>query len=173
MAILNFEFKAKTARLSELETLLQSFHPRYVGVDEQKDIYFTVPYGRLKLREGNIENALIHYHRTNIAGAKPSHVLLYQHQPDDTLKQLLTAALGIKIIVEKKRKIYFISNVKFHFDEVNGLGTFVEVEAIDNDGSIGIAKLTEQCRHYARLFGIQEEDYIGLSYSDLLLQKMA
>jgi len=167
---LNFEFKAIAASLSELENLLLSLNPLFVGLDHQVDTYFNVPNGRLKLREGNIEHALIHYTRSNISGAKQSDVLLYQHQPDASLKQILTTALGVKTVVDKKRKIYFIENVKFHFDDVEQLGTFVEVEAIDKDGSIGIDTLKEQCRKYAQLFGIQEKDFVAQSYSDLLLQ---
>jgi adenylate cyclase, class 2 len=169
----NFEFKAGTPNLQHLEALLQALSPEYIGQDNQTDTYFNVPAGRLKLREGNIENALIHYNRSNIAGAKQSDVLLYQHRPDPSLKQILTTALGVKIIVAKKRRIYFIDNVKFHFDEVQQLGTFVEVEAIDKDGSIGIDKLKEQCQYYATLFGIEEKQYIADSYSDMLLAKMA
>jgi len=142
-----------------------------MGIDQQTDTYFNVANGRMKLREGNIENALIHYKRSNHATAKQSDVILYQHKPDILLKQLLTAALGIKTIVQKKRKIYFIDNVKFHFDEVEGLGTFIEVEAIDKDGSIGIEQLKAQCSFYAQLFGLKEEDYIAGSYSDMLLEK--
>lgn len=173
MTRLNFEFKAISDSISNLEALLQPLHPQFIGVDQQKDTYFNVPNGRLKLREGNIENALIHYQRTNVSGAKQSDVLLYQHQPDPSLKHILIAALGIKIVVDKKRRIYFVDNVKFHFDEVADLGTFVEVEAIDKDGTIGIERLKEQCREYAHLFSIKEEDYVALSYSDLMIQKQA
>jgi predicted adenylyl cyclase CyaB len=167
----NFEFKAKAADLNELEKRLQQKNPLFIGEDHQKDTYFQVPNGRLKLREGNIENALIHYERQNTANAKLSSVILYQHQPDASLKQILETALGVKVVVDKRRKIYFIDNVKFHFDQVEGLGSFVEVEAIDKDGSIGLEKLQEQCHQYGQLFGIQDEDYISLSYSDLLLAK--
>lgn len=167
----NFEFKARYTDLQKAEAALLEQHPLFIGEDHQTDVYFNVPKGRMKLREGNIENALIHYHRTNSASAKLSDVLLYQHKPDAALKQILTAALGIKTIIQKKRKIYFIDNVKFHFDEVNGLGTFIEVEAIDKDGSIGIERLKEQCSYYAKLFGLKEEDYLSGSYSDMLLEK--
>ena len=166
---LNFEFKARTAVLPELENRLRTLNPQYIGEDHQRDTYFHVAYGRMKLREGNIENTLIHYHRTNTAAAKQSDVLLYHHQPDAALKAVLTTALGVKVVVAKRRRIYFIDNVKFHFDAVEGLGTFVEVEAIDRDGSIGLATLQEQCRKYAALFGITQEDYVAESYSDLLL----
>ena len=171
MPILNIEFKAKTNNLAALEALLQDHSPLFIGEDHQVDTYFNVAVGRLKLREGNIENALIHYEREDFAGAKSSHVLLYQHQPDKTLKEILIKTLGIKAVVDKSRKIYFIENVKFHFDTVAGLGTFIEVEAIDKDGNIGREKLQAQCDVYATLFGIAPEDYCSLSYSDMILQQ--
>ena len=75
-------------------------------------------------------------------------------------------------MVDKKRKIYFINNVKFHFDTVQGLGTFVEVEAIDKDGNIGKEKLQAQCDEYAALFKIDAGDFCALSYSDMILQNI-
>ena len=114
---------------------------------------------------------MIHYERINTAGTKESKVLLYQHQPDVALKQILTTALGVKTVIDKKRKIYFIDNVKFHFDEVKELGTFVEVEAIDKDGSIGVEKLKQQCNEYIALLQIDKNDFVAESYSDLLLTK--
>src|SRR5436190_9868018 len=170
MTILNIEFKAKCKDLKKAENILLQYAPIFKGTDHQIDTYFNVPSGRLKLREGNIENALIHYERENTAGSKSSHVLLYQHQPDKALKEILIKTLGIKAIVDKKRKIYFINNVKFHFDTVSGLGTFVEVEAIDKDGSIGKEKLQAQCDEYSALLGIRAEDYCSVSYSDMVLE---
>ena len=144
-------------------------NPEFIGEDNQVDTYFNVTKGRLKLREGNIENSLIWYERPDITGAKQSDVLLYQHSPDKTLKEILIKLHGIKIVVDKKRRIYFVDNVKFHFDTVAKLGTFIEVEAIDNNGKTGIEKLKEQCNTYAQLFNIQPDDYISFSYSDMLL----
>ncbi len=168
MPVLNYEFKARATDIEALEKKLQELDPLFIGEDLQVDTYFNVNNGRLKLREGNIENALIWYERHNEAGAKASKVLLYQHDPDLALKSILIKVLGIKVVVEKKRKIYFIGHVKFHFDTVPGLGTFVEVEAIDRTGDIGIAQLQEDCEKYARLFAIESGDYIAVSYSDLI-----
>lgn len=172
MAVLNIEFKASSSNLTELEALLQQQHPLFIGEDHQVDTYFNVQAGRLKLREGNIENALIHYDREDTAGTKASHVLLYHHQPDKSLKDILIKTLGVKAVVDKRRRIYFIKNVKFHFDTVDGLGTFVEVEAIDKEGTIGKEKLQAQCDQYAALLGIKAEDYCSVSYSDMMLQKV-
>ena len=171
MTILNFEFKAGTNDLAGLEKKLLELNPMFIGEDHQTDTYFNVPTGRLKLREGNIENSLIYYERQNKAGAKQSDVLLYKHSPDKTLKDILVRTHGVKVIVEKKRKIYFIDTVKFHFDTIMGLGTFIEVEAIDNTGEIGIEQLKEQCDKYAKFFEIKDSDYIALSYSDLIMEK--
>lgn len=169
MPILNIEFKAKTNDVAAAEKILLYHNPQFIGEDHQVDIYFNTPNGRLKLREGNIENALIHYERENTAGSKSSHVLLYRHLQDKNLKAVLAKALGIKAVVDKRRKIYFIGNVKFHFDTVENLGTFIEVEAIDTDGSMGKEKLQQQCDHYAEVLNVRKEDFIAVSYSDMIL----
>ncbi|MFL5809260.1 MAG: class IV adenylate cyclase [Flavisolibacter sp.] len=167
----NYEFKAKCESISLLEEILLQKKPCFIGTDHQVDTYFNVSAGRMKLREGNIENALIHYERPDTLGAKQSNVILYNHQPSESLKKILTTAVGVKVVVDKFRKIYFIDNVKFHFDEVKDLGSFIEVEAIDRDGSIGVEKLKSQCDGYAKLFGITTDQFIAFSYSDLLLAK--
>ncbi len=169
MKIINYEFKAKADHIVDLENKLLSLQPLFIGTDHQIDTYYNIEQGRLKLREGNIENSLIHYERSDFASAKQSNILLYQHSPSSSLKEILEKVHGIKVIIDKKRKIYFIDNVKFHFDIVDQLGTFIEVEAIDKDGSHSIEKLKEQCDYYANFFNIQQQDFISQSYSDLLL----
>jgi adenylate cyclase class 2 len=169
MPILNFEFKARTNKLIESENKLLGSDPLFIGEDHQIDTYFNLHKGRLKLREGNIENSLIYYERENTIEAKQSNIILYEHVPNKSLKEILVKVHGVKAVVDKLRKIYFIENVKFHFDTVKGLGTFIEVEAIDKNESIGIQKLKEQCDFYSSFFGINKSDYIAVSYSDLIL----
>jgi len=171
MNIRNIEFKARAADLDELEQSLLELNPLFRGEDHQIDTYFNIPSGRLKLREGNIENALIYYERPDTANAKQSAIILYKHQPDISLKEILTRVNGIKVVVDKRRKIYFIGNVKFHFDTVMELGTFIEVEAIDETGQINVEELKKQCDLYFSFFGLEAADYISKSYSDLILEK--
>lgn len=167
MAHLNIEFKAVCSNIALAEEKLKQLAPHFIGTDYQRDTYYNVSQGRLKLREGNIENALIYYERENKAGSKQSEVLLFKHEPSQELKLILEKTHGIKTIVDKTRKIYFVENVKFHFDLVKGLGEFIEVEAIDTNGSIGIKKLQEQCDHYAAFFEVSPGDYLSVSYSDM------
>jgi len=171
MHITNFEFKAFVDNLNDFESKLKTLEPRFIGIDHQIDTYFNVPIGRLKLREGNIENALISYNREDRAEAKKSEITLYRHQPDDALKSILTEQFGVKAIVDKNRKIYFIDNVKFHFDVVKDLGTFMEVEAIDAESEYSIDELKNQCDYYFTFFGLKKADLIDKSYSDLIIEK--
>jgi predicted adenylyl cyclase CyaB len=97
-------------------------------------------------------------------------VTLCQIDPGPTLKALLTRALGVLAVVDKTREIYFIGNVKFHIDSVKQLGSFVEIEAIDEMGQIGHNTLFQQCQTYMALLGIREEDLLDCSYSDMIIQ---
>jgi len=166
---INIEIKARTTELEKIREILKTNNADFIGVDHQVDTYFKVDSGRLKLREGNIENHLIYYERENTKGPKKSNVMLYKNNPDSNLKEILLKSLGVLTVVDKHREIYFIHNVKFHLDNVVGLGTFVEIEAIDKDGTIGNEKLLEQCNYYLNLLLILKEDLIATSYSDLLL----
>ncbi len=171
MAHLNIEIKAKCSDQEKIRSILKSHNADFKGIDHQIDTYFRVPSGRLKLREGNIENYLIYYKREDKGGPKQSDVILFTSVPGSSLKSILINANGILTVVDKKREIYFIENVKFHIDTVQDLGTFMEIEAIDKDGSIGKDRLLEQCNYYLKCFEISESDFISVSYSDLLLQK--
>ena len=171
MTNINIEIKARSSDRNRIRKILTSSNADFKGVDYQIDTYFNINNGRLKLREGNIENHLIFYSRENKSGPKQSNVILYKPNPVSNLKDVLTNALETLVVVDKKREIYFINNVKFHLDDVNGLGTFVEIEAIDSDGSIGKEKLVGQCNYYSNLFQIKNEDLVAESYSDLLLAK--
>jgi len=171
MSVKNFEFKARVEETDSYEKKLNPLNPKYKGLDHQIDTYFKVKKGRLKLREGTIENALIDYEREDIKGAKRADIILYKHQPDPALKTILTKHLGIKVIVEKERKIYFVGNVKIHFDKVEDLGHFIEVEAIDRKGDIPLSDLKEQCFGFIGIFGIEYDQMVDQSYSDLLLNQ--
>jgi predicted adenylyl cyclase CyaB len=132
------------------------------------DTYLKIPSGRLKLREGNIENSLIYYDRENKKDAKKSDVTLYKSTEVASLKAVLLAALPTLIVVEKKREIYFIDHIKFHIDTLTGLGSFIEIEVIDATDAMDITKMKEQCQWYMELLDVQKEDLMENSYSDML-----
>jgi len=165
---INIEIKARCNNPAFIKSVLAEKGAIFKGIDHQIDTYFNVAAGRLKLREGNIENHLIHYHRTNQAGPKKSTVSLYKTQPATNLKKILTDAIGVKIVIDKQRAIYYIDNVKFHIDVVDQLGNFVEIEAIDTGNIYTEEQLQTQCESYIQLFQILPADLLAQSYSDML-----
>lgn len=171
MKHLNIEIKAKCNNHEKIRAILKSRNADFKGTDHQIDTYFKVNNGRLKLREGNIENFLVFYEREDKEGPKQSDVILFKSDPNSSLKEILLTSLGVLVVVDKQREIYFVENVKFHIDTVKNLGTFMEIEAIDSNGTIGKEKLLEQCENYLLLFSIPKSDLISVSYSDLLLKK--
>jgi adenylate cyclase class 2 len=169
MSFLNVEIKAVCNEPSFIRNYLLSHNAEFRGIDEQTDTYFNTANGRLKLREGNIENNLIFYERTNQAGPKNSQFHLVKVNDAKGLKDVLTRSMGIKVIVKKKRGIYYINNVKFHIDEVPGLGSFVEIEAGNIIADLSQKELKAQCDFYMKELEIRQEDLIDVSYSDMLL----
>lgn len=174
MEHLNFEVKARTTRQAEIRRWLTAQSADFRGVDEQTDTYFLLPAGRgrLKLRRGNIENNLIHYHRSDAPQARISEVALAPVTDAEALLNCLTRALGILVEVRKRREIYFIGNVKIHLDELDALGQFVEIEAIAPGPGFPVEKLKEQCAYFSDAFGIRPDDILAESYSDLLLRSV-
>jgi adenylate cyclase, class 2 len=168
---INIEFKARMRDEKRVRAALKSLRPRAAGTDHQLDTYFNAPSGRLKLRQGNIENALIFYQRQNTARVRPSKVHLCEFSDPAqarTLKKVLASALGVDAVVDKVREIYFVDNVKIHLDRVRGLGKFLEVEAFVPKGSLRHGR--RQAEQMKEMFGVLPEDVLSHSYSDMILQ---
>lgn len=172
MEHLNIEIKARCTDPAFIRTYLQNQHAEFKGTDHQTDTYFQVPHGRLKLREGNIENNLIFYERNNQAGPKDSRFHLVKVEDAKGLKEVLTKSNGIKTIVTKQREIWYIGNVKFHIDNVERLGSFIEIEAGNILADLNREELKAQCDFYLEEFNINQKDLVEVSYSDMLLNKM-
>jgi len=169
MKLLNYEFKAHLRDPSRARETLEHLGARFVGTDHQVDTYFPVPAGRLKIREGRIENALIFYNRTNAARARRSTVEMTLLPRRNSVRAILSRALGVQVVVDKRREIYFVDNVKIHLDRVRGLGDFVEVEAMTRSGDI--RKVRAQAQKFQKLLGVASGEIVPLSYSDMALAK--
>ena len=169
MKVINVEIKATCNDLERIRRILLERNAKFIGLDHQVDTYFRSSSGRLKLREGNIENNLIWYQRPDQAGPKTSHCVLYKTQKDSALKAILHDAMGVMVVVDKEREIYFLDNIKIHLDKVKGLGTFLEIEAQSEEGDKSEELLNRQCVQLIDELGIRNEDLVNESYSDLLL----
>ena len=163
----NIELKARLRDLDAARETAAAMATERLGVERQTDTYFFCGQGRLKLREIEGRPAqLISYSRPDERGPKPSDYLLVPVPDAAAMKSALSAALGVRCVVEKRREIYLWRNVRIHLDDVAGLGTFLEFEAVlgpDADDLLGHAQLEE----LSRCFGIAPGDLLTGSYGEL------
>ncbi len=164
----NIELKAKLKSLKNALQVCQELGATDAGVERQRDTYFVVTQGRLKLREIAGEQAvLIAYDRPDGTATRLSRYHLFPVSDPQLLKDMLEGVLGIRSVVEKQRTISLYQNVRIHLDEVTALGTFLEFEAVlspdqaESDGHSLLAELRER-------FGIEEDDLLAHSYVDLI-----
>ncbi len=164
----NLEIKARTRDLHAARVAAQHFGALDQGTWCQKDTYFRVPNGRLKLRLSERRPAeLIWYQRRDEAGARASDYSRLPIADPETLRDQLTGALGVLAVVEKRRQLLLWRNIRIHLDDVVGLGWFIEFEALVTDGVTEASRLADLALLEDAL-GIQAGDYLGPSYADLI-----
>jgi homotetrameric cytidine deaminase len=118
------------------------------GVLVQRDTYFHVRAGRLKLREEEPGDAhLIAYSRPDAAEVRVSSYRVVPVPDPDGLRAALAETDGVDVVVAKRRRLLLWETVRIHLDEVEGLGSFVELEAVAEAGS----DLTREQRQVAQL----------------------
>jgi adenylate cyclase class IV len=139
------------------------------GELRQTDTYFCVPNGRLKLREENHDLAwLIFYERSDAAKPRESRYRLIEVADPAGLKAALSSALGVSVVVEKRRRLFLWDNVRVHLDHVPGLGDFVELEAVAS----GASDLTPEYRAVETVraaLAITDDHIVTWGYADRLL----
>jgi predicted adenylyl cyclase CyaB len=138
-------------------------------VDQQVDTYFKTASGRFKLRESTLSGAqLVPYQRPDAPQARRSdYVVIPLLEPERT-KELLAELLGVHRVVRKAREIGLFENVRIHLDRVEGLGDFIELEAVwDGDGA-GEAEQARKVAFLRERLAIRDEDLVAASYEGLL-----
>jgi predicted adenylyl cyclase CyaB len=139
----------------------------------QEDVFFPVGAGRLKLRIlSDTCGELIFYDRPDTAEPKPSEYVIYETQHPLKLRHLLGTALGETVVVKKTRHVYLVGQTRIHLDDVEGLGSFLELEVVlrpGQDPSEGRAIAQE----LMEALGVTARDLVPCAYADLLLEKAA
>ena len=168
----NIEIKARISDLEATRSLAEALSDTAVELILQEDTFFHCPkdrpQGRLKLRVLAPDHGqLIYYERQDAAGPKRSDYLLSVTREPESLKATLGAAYGIRGLVRKQRWLYWIGNTRIHLDQVEDLGSFLELEVVLAPGMS-----PEQGELIAldlmRKLGINESELIEKAYIDLL-----
>jgi len=168
----NVEIKARVRDVERFRALVEEISDTRETVIKQEDVFLRSPRGRLKLRFLSPSvGQLIYYERADAAGPRPSDYLLFETSRPDSLLEVLGGALGIRGRVRKTRSLYTAGATRIHLDEVEGLGTFAEIEVVlephqSAEDGVSIAN------RVMKKIGIQEKDLVTTAYIDLLEAKL-
>ena len=139
------------------------------GVLVQRDTYFRVPGGRLKLREESPGGAvLIQYAREDRPEARESRYRITPVEDPETLRRSLDEALGTLVVVDKERRLLLWQGVRIHLDTVQGLGSFLELEGVATEES-DLSGEHDRVAQLSEALGLDDSRILADSYSDRVL----
>lgn len=172
----NIEIKARVTNPEDFAQRAQALADGPAEVLLQEDVFFPASNGRLKLRIFGHEEAanrgeLIFYQRSNTTTSKQSTYRLVPTSEPQALREALGLALGELVVVRKRRRLFMAGQTRIHLDEVEGLGSFMELEVVlltDQDPEEG-HRIAADLQH--RL-GVTEKDLVAVAYADLLMSKV-
>lgn len=163
---LNLELKIKVDSHAKLLRLLNKMNAEFEGLLIQKDIYYKVKKGLLKLRVEGGTYTLIKYLRDE-KGKRWSNYELLKLEGRNPEKYLCDI-LEVATVVEKKRKLYLHNNTRIHLDEIKRLGKFLELETLLTGNRHDAQKRFNET---VELLELDLSNQIRSSYKTLLLDK--
>lgn len=165
----NIEIKARCRDLAAARSAAQRVATRYVGIDQQVDTYFRTREGRLKLRESSLEGGqLVPYLRSDTPGPKRADYQVIPIEDAAGLKALMARILGVHRVVRKQREIFLHENVRIHLDRVEGLGEFVELEAVFDGPPEAEAEQRRKVDYLMAELAIAAADLLAGSYEGMV-----
>lgn len=166
----NVELKARDRDPGKSLALCEALGADDRGELIQRDTYFNVATGRIKLREEKgATSHLISYVRADELRERLSRYRIVEIGDAEGLKAALSERLGTRVVVSKRRRLFVWRDVRIHLDGVDGLGDFLEFEAVATEQS-DLADERQKVGHLREAFAISSEDLIDRSYSDLILE---
>ena len=167
MAHVNVELKARDPNPEVTTARCLNLGAVSAGTLQQRDVYFRTRRGRLKLRsQADDGSELIAYRRVDAAEASES--TFVRAPTSESVVEALDFALGTTVVVTKRRHLLLWEGVRIHLDEVEGLGSFIEFEAVlpdAGDAETARAKLA----HLRSELHIEDDALVSGGYADLLI----
>ncbi len=160
----DYTLKARITDLEIFHTRLRELNATFIGTDHQRDYYFSTPKGKLKWRQGIIENLITHYERIAEEGAERTIVYRYDLNPTQNNLDELSRSSELIQIIEKTRHIYLIRHIKIHLDLLPSGDQFIEIEAIDRTNQFSPSELIQHCLDLQQKLGIPSENRIPTGY---------
>ena len=161
----NLEIKVKLSSHKEVKAILEKNKIPFAGLLIQKDIYYKVDTGILKLRIEDDKQTLIFYDRNEKSKKRWSDYHLLEINKTDGNKYL-KRFLDVLVVVNKKRGLYLFNNTRIHLDYVKNLGCFLELETVVLNG---LKDAEKRFNHLLDLLNLRDKKEIRASYKDLLI----
>lgn len=166
----NVEYKAELRDIELARAICRALKASEIIAMEQVDTYFRIPSGRLKKRECAGEPIeYIFYDRPDRTRPKLSHFVIYTEQR--ALERFGIQPLPVWLTVRKRRELFMHGQVRIHLDTVEGLGRFLELEAMVSVG-FNIARCHEAIEQLKQAFAPVLGEPIACGYSDMLAAEM-
>ncbi len=164
----NIEIKARARDFGEIMSRAEKLSDTPVEVIPQEDTFFNAPQGRLKLRVlAPDQGQLIYYTRPDQEGPKRSDYHIAYTADPENLKRVLELTYGIRGAVKKTRYLYLVGQTRVHLDDVEGLGHFMELEVVMQDGQSD-AEGQEIAEGLMASLGVERSDLLDGAYMDLI-----
>lgn len=164
----NVEIKARVADPVALRARVVAVCTAPPVLIGQRDTFFNVAHGRLKLRrfdDGTGE--LIYYEREDTTGPKTSRYSKSPCPDAAEMEAVLARALGVRGIVDKRRELFMVGRTRVHLDDVRGLGHFLELEVVLAENEPAADGEREAHDLLAKL-GVEAAALVAPAYIDLL-----
>lgn len=167
----NVEFKCELRDPDLAAAVCRQLGATHVATLNQTDTYFRIADGRLKKRECPGEPAeWIFYARDDASAPKISQFMIYSEE--EARSRFGERPLPVWIVVRKRRELYMLGGVRIHLDTVEGLGSFLEFEALVSRNQTVPQRRAEVDKLRAA-FGPALGEAIACGYSDLLAAEAA
>jgi predicted adenylyl cyclase CyaB len=169
----NIEIKARIESIESVSPRVAALPGEGPVEIVQDDTFFHCPNGRLKLRTISRDRGeLIFYRRTDRREPKESFYLISPTTSPDTLRECLLLAYGEMGRVRKNRKLFLVGGTRIHLDRVEGLGDFLELEVMLEDGE-SVENGEAVAKDLMEKLGIKQDQLIEGAYVDLMASATA
>ena len=164
----NIEIKAQARNFAEIKARVENLSDTPVEVIPQEDTFFNTSQGRLKLRVlAGEKGQLIYYTRPDEEGPKRSDYHISYTSDPTNLRRVLALAYGVRGVVQKTRYLYLVGQTRIHLDDVEGLGKFLELEVVMQEGQSD-AEGQAIAEGLLTSLGVERSDLLEGAYMDLL-----
>jgi len=161
----NLELKIKVTSHQSLKKILLQIGAESRGILNQKDVYYSVFNGLLKLRIENGNESLIFYNRNEDDKNRWSDFEFIKFANIGGEK-FFNKLFDVEVIVKKKRELFYYDDTRIHLDKVKLLGNFLELETLVINGKTDAKKRFSKIKNLLKLDELKQ---IRKSYRDLLI----